>query len=229
MSKSSRVASYPPTWISLMTYRAPSSTGRRSADAVTLAPDPVCATILVARACAWASRSALTSCSARSRSPLSSGEVHRSVTTLRVNSTLPAPMNATLTTSAVSHFVQLRARVRINGVGISTEGLTSGPKAGAMICETSGAPRPQEATHVLASRSLTSRVAAHDTGFEDAPVTFGVEAAPGWHAAVSLAPSSRRQRHWCVVHTVAGQPPGGAESLGATACAHARAPARSGR
>jgi len=42
---------------------------------------------------------------------------------------------------------------------------------------------------------LTSRGAARDAGFEDAPVTFGAEAAPGWHAAVILAPSSRRQRH----------------------------------
>src|SRR5215468_10883981 len=48
MSKSSLVASYPPTWISLMTYRAPSSTGRRSAEAVTVAPDLLCAELLVA-------------------------------------------------------------------------------------------------------------------------------------------------------------------------------------
>jgi hypothetical protein len=48
--------------------------------------------------------------------------------------------------------------------------------------------------------------------------------------SVILAPSSRRQRHhWRVVRKVAGQLPCGASSLGATACAHARAPARSGR
>ena len=48
--------------------------------------------------------------------PASSGKPHRSVTTLRVNSTLPAPMNATLTTTAVSHFVQLRARLRMQNL-----------------------------------------------------------------------------------------------------------------
>src|ERR1035437_5025659 len=43
------------------------------------------------------------SCSDSSRSPCSSPKLHKSVTTLRVNSTLPAPINATLTMRALLH------------------------------------------------------------------------------------------------------------------------------
>ena len=53
MSKSARVAAYPPTCTSLITYWAPSSAVRRSVVAVTVAPAPVCAEIRRASRSAW--------------------------------------------------------------------------------------------------------------------------------------------------------------------------------
>src|SRR5674476_784582 len=70
---------------------------------VILAPAPLCVLIRLASASAYPSRSASMSCSDSSRSPCSSPKLHKSVTTLRVNSTLPAPINATLTMRALLH------------------------------------------------------------------------------------------------------------------------------
>src|SRR6266516_4649099 len=69
----------------------------RSRLAVTVAPAPSWSLMRWAICSACPSRRASMSCNESSTSPFSSGKLHRSVTTLRVNSTLPAPMNATFT------------------------------------------------------------------------------------------------------------------------------------
>ncbi len=73
MSKSARVAAYPPTCTSLITYRAPASASRRSRVAVTVAPAPDCSDIRRASRSAWASRSALMSYSVSRSWPRNSG------------------------------------------------------------------------------------------------------------------------------------------------------------
>src|SRR5665647_742116 len=75
----------------------------RSMLETTLAPAPLWPLIRLASASAYPSRSASMSCSDSSRSPCSSPKLHKSVTTLRVNSTLPVPINAILTMRALLH------------------------------------------------------------------------------------------------------------------------------
>src|SRR5579862_6830674 len=85
-----------------MTYPAPSRAAARSSVADTVAPAPVWLTMRSASCSAKRRRSAPMSWRDSSRSSRSSVKLQRSVTTLRVNSMLPAPTKATFSMGAVS-------------------------------------------------------------------------------------------------------------------------------
>ena len=95
ISKSSRVAAWPPTWITLMAKSAPSRARRRSVVALIRPRAPSVSFVQRAIATAVSRRSSSMSCSTISASA-SSGKEKMSPSRLRVNSTLPAPMNAIL-------------------------------------------------------------------------------------------------------------------------------------
>jgi len=90
---SAATASYPPTAMVVSTPSAPSSAFARSVVAVTVAPYLPAATIFSAAALASARFPSSTSTSASSASD-SAGNVRISRTRFRVNTTLPAPINA---------------------------------------------------------------------------------------------------------------------------------------
>ena len=93
ISKSSSVAAWPPTWIMLNAKSAPSSAARRSRWVEKVGCAPSWSAVQRAIASAVASRSSSMSCSAMSQCA-SSGNESRSPSRSRVNSMLPAPMNA---------------------------------------------------------------------------------------------------------------------------------------
>src|SRR6188472_3589430 len=97
ISKSRTVAAKPPTWIMLIAKSAPSSAARRSACALMRARPPSCWLVQCAIASAVSRRSGSMSWSA-TRTSASSSNASRSPSRSRVNSTLPAPMNAILVT-----------------------------------------------------------------------------------------------------------------------------------
>ena len=111
ISKSSSVAACPPTWIMLNAKSAPASASRRSRWVENVGEAPSCCAVQRAIASPVARRSGSMSWSAISSGPRSSKE-SRSPSRSRVNSMLPAPMNAMRVTGGSISYLRDSAHFR---------------------------------------------------------------------------------------------------------------------